>query len=232
MKSIVFDSGPIISLTLNNLLWILEPLQKRFGGDFYITTAVKQEIIDHPLQTKRFKYEAFQVLKMIKDGTITVYDSPTLGKTSTQLLDLANTIYAIKGQRLKLLHYAEMSVLAACLELGSSAAVVDERTTRLLLENHNRIAEILRVRIHANPYVDIPSLNAFRSQMRGLKVIRSTELATIAYEQGLLKEYIADASAVPNAQQELLEAVLWGLKLNGCSIGEKEINQLLKIERV
>ena len=58
MKSIVFDTGPIISLTLNNLLWIIEPLHDRFGGEFYITKAVYKELIDRPLSTKKYKFEA------------------------------------------------------------------------------------------------------------------------------------------------------------------------------
>jgi hypothetical protein len=230
MKALIFDSGPIISLTLNNLLWILEPLQHRFEGKFYITEAVKKEIIDHPLQTRRFKFEAFQVLKMIKEGVIEVYDSPTLHQQTSQALDLANTIYAIKGQRLKMLHYAEMSVLIACKELSANAAVVDERTTRLLLENPTRIAELLQKRMHATPFVDAPRLSAIRSQFKGLHIIRSTELAAIAYEKGILKDYVADSSWVEHPKQELLESILWGLKMNGCSIPEKEINQLLKIE--
>ncbi|KHO51294.1 MAG: hypothetical protein QT04_C0044G0003 [archaeon GW2011_AR11] len=58
MKALVFDSGPIISLTLNGLLWMLRPLKQRFKGDFCITKAVYGEIISYPLHTKKFKLEA------------------------------------------------------------------------------------------------------------------------------------------------------------------------------
>ncbi len=230
MKSIVFDSGPIISLTLNNLLWILEPLKGRFGGKFYITDAVKKEIIDHPLQTKRFKFEAFQVIKMLKDGVLEVYESPLLHQRSSELMEQANSIYAIRGQRLRMFHYAEMTVLAACMELQSDAAVVDEKMTRILLENPDRIVEVLHKRMHDRAYVDSGRLNAVRAHLKSLQVIRSTELAVIAYEKGLLHDYVADSKMVEHPQQELLEAILWGLKLNGCAISEKEINQLLKID--
>lgn len=230
MKSIVFDSGPIISLTLNNLLWILEPLKGRFGGKFYITEAVKKEIIDHPLQTKRFKFEAFQVIKMLKDNVLEVYDSPTLHQRSSEIMEQANSIYSIKGQRLRMFQYAEMSVLAACMELKSDAAVIDEKMTRILLENPDRVLEVLRKRMHEKAYVDNSRLNAVRSQLKSMNVIRSTELAVIAYERGLLHDYVADSKMVEHPQQELLEAILWGLKLNGCAIAEKEINQLVKID--
>ncbi len=230
MNSIVFDSGPLISLTMNNLLWILEPLKGRFGGKFYITEAVKKEIIDHPLQTKRFKYEAFQLIKLLKDGVIEIYESPTLHGHSSDLMELANSIYAVKGQRLKMFHYAEMSVLAACLELGSSACVIDEKMTRILLENPSRIVEIIRKRMQEKTHVDTARLNSVRSDFRSLKVIRSTELAIAAYERGLMHDYVADPTFIDHPKQELLEAILWGLKLAGCAIAEKEINQIIKIE--
>ena len=55
MKSIVFDAGGIISLTINDLLWLLEPLKKRFKGDFYISKAIKKEIVDKPLTTNQLQ---------------------------------------------------------------------------------------------------------------------------------------------------------------------------------
>ena len=70
MRSIVFDTGPIISLTTNNLLWLLEPLKKKYKGHFHITSDVKRELIDRPLQTKKFKFEALQVMHIIKKGIL------------------------------------------------------------------------------------------------------------------------------------------------------------------
>ena len=62
MKSIVFDSGPIISFDLNNLLWLLVPLKREFNGKFYITSAVKRELVDKPLEIKKYKFEVRQCL--------------------------------------------------------------------------------------------------------------------------------------------------------------------------
>ena len=72
MKTIVFDSGPIISLAMKNLLWTLEPLKKEFGGEFYIPYGVKKELIDKPLQGKKYKFEALQVLRLINLGSLKV----------------------------------------------------------------------------------------------------------------------------------------------------------------
>ena len=41
-KTLLFETGPIISLITNNQLWLLEPLEKQFKGDYYITEAIKK----------------------------------------------------------------------------------------------------------------------------------------------------------------------------------------------
>ena len=40
MKSLVFDAGPVISLTTNNLLWLLDVLKGDYEGEFYIPEGV------------------------------------------------------------------------------------------------------------------------------------------------------------------------------------------------
>ena len=229
MRSIVFDTGPIITLTLNNLLWILKPLKEKFGGEFYITKAVKSELIDY--HTKKFKFEAFQVLKAIKDGILKVYDSPTISEKTHRMLELANESFTIKGRPLRMLHYAEVTALVACLEVGAAAFAVDEHMTRLFIENPSRIGELLRKRFHHKPARVLRALQSFRGETKRIHVIRSTELVTMAYEKGILDQYLIQTPLVDDPRKELLEALLWGLKLNGCSISEKEIQQVLKIER-
>ena len=50
---------------------------------------------------------------------------------------------------------------------------------------------------------------------------------TIGYERGLLDSFITKIS---DARKNLLESVLWGLKLNGCAVSKDEIEQIMKIE--
>src|SRR3989344_1119529 len=68
MKFIVFDTGSIISLAMNELLWTLPLLKKRFKGEFYIPHSVKLELVDKPMEIKRFKFEAINILKLIQMG--------------------------------------------------------------------------------------------------------------------------------------------------------------------
>ena len=230
MKELVFDSGPIISLTLNNLLWTLKHLKEKFKGEFYITQAVYDEVVGHPLQTRRFKFEAFQVLRLIREGTLKVYESPSLKEKTQELIDTANSIYYVHGQPLRIFHYAEMSVMAASLELGAEAAIVDEQMTRIVLENPDRVVELLTKRMHSLPSVNTSNLNSLHQKIGHLHVLRSTELATVAFEKGILKNYVADPSRVRQPRTELIDAILWGLKINGCAISEKEIKQIVKME--
>jgi len=62
MKALVFDTGPIITLAMNNLLWLVKEMKDKFNGEFYITESVKRECVDRPLTSKKYKYEAIQVL--------------------------------------------------------------------------------------------------------------------------------------------------------------------------
>ena len=47
MNTLFFDTGPVISMTMNHILWVLRPLKKQFNGNFFITDFVKKELIDN-----------------------------------------------------------------------------------------------------------------------------------------------------------------------------------------
>lgn len=97
MKSLVFDTGPIISMTMNNLLWLLEPLKSKFNGEFYITESVRRELVDRPLQTKKFKFEALQVLKYISKDVLKVVSSNDIEKKGTTAPPLSQQLIKGKG---------------------------------------------------------------------------------------------------------------------------------------
>lgn len=227
MKSLIFDAGPIISLATNNLLWILEPLKKKFNGKFHITDAVKRELVDKPLETKKFKFEAIQVEKLIEDGVLEIIENSFVREKTPRLLNTANGIFRAYNNYIKIVHFAEMSVIAAALSLDSNAVALDEKTTRYLIENPKNVAEILRKTLHTPIYINENNLKEFKNTVKGIKTIRSIELVAIAYERGLLDNYI---TSIPDARKNLLESVLWGVKLNGCAVSKDEIEQIVKIE--
>src|SRR3989338_9554982 len=190
MKTIVFDTGPIISLTLNNLCHILDELKKKTDVVFYIPPKVKRELVDRSIETRKFKFEALQVLYHIKKGTIYVYDNKNLHPKAKYLLDLANSCYSIDRRNVEIVHYAEMQAVAAALILNAPVVVIDERTTRLLIEDPKRLHKILMHKLNPRVVPNMKNIGIFRNEMKNLKVIRSAEIVAIAYEKGLLDKYI------------------------------------------
>ncbi len=227
MKSLIFDAGPIISLATNNLLSLLAPLKQEFNGKFYITKAVKRELVDRPLETKKFKFEAIQVERLIENQVLEIVDNNFIREKTSRLLDTANGIFKAYNNDIKIVHYAEISVITAALSLNSNAVVLDEKTTRFLIENPRMILEILKKTLHTPISINENNLKEFKNTTRGIKAIRSIELVTVAYERGLLDNYITN---MPDARKKLLESVLWGVKLNGCAVSEEEIEQIVRLE--
>ena len=143
MKSIVFDTGPIISLTTNNLLWIIEKLKQRYGGDFIIPREVKYELVNKPIETKIFKLEALQVNLEINKGNLKVVEDPRIQILKNELMNLANNCFYARGYPIKLVQEGEMAALALAIIFNSEAIVVDERTTRELIESPERLARLM-----------------------------------------------------------------------------------------
>ena len=228
MKSLVFDTGPVISLTMNNLLWLLDPLKEIGKASFFITEQVKRELVDVPLnKTKRYKFEALQVLHYIENGTLEVISNDSMQKDTLNLLSISNNCFSAFGHNMTLVHEAEMSAIALYLQKKADAFVVDERTTRLLIENPKKLHHILEHNLNTKITENKNNLNEFKKITKDVRMIRSVELATISYEKGLLDKYIAN---MPNSKETLLESVLWGIKLNGCAVSKKEIEQILREE--
>ena len=227
MKSLVFDAGPIISLATNNLLWLLDPLKKKFNGSFYLTDAVKRELVDRPLETKKFKFEAIQVEKLIESGVLEIIDNQFIKEHTPKLLNTANEIFKAFNSCIKIVHFAEMSALAAAINLGSEAVILDEKITRLLIENPRMIVEILRDNLHTSISLNENNLKEFKNTVKNIRTVRSFELVTVAYEQGMLDSFV---TKIPDAKKNLLESVLWGVKLNGCAVSKSEIEQIIAME--
>ncbi len=225
MKTILLDAGPIISLTTNNLLWLIEKLKANFA----ITEGVKRELIDRPLGTRRFKFEALQVQSLVEKKTISVIKDDAVVKKSQELLNTANSILSAHGENIKIVQVGEMETLAAAILYKADAIIVDERITRTLLENPKGLKTLMEKRLHMQLKLNDAALHSFEEATRHITLIRSIELVTIAYEQGLLDKFVVN---IPNARRELLESILWGVKLNGCSVTDDEIYQIVKSEKV
>jgi len=233
MRVLVFDSSTVITLAMNNLLWMLKPLRKRFKGEFYIPLSVKKEIVDVPMNSKKFKFEAMQVLKVIDEGDLKIFDDSKYTKKAKEVLDGVNRIYGERKKRMRVLHEAEIAVLVLAKELKADAVVIDERTTRMLVETPLELGKLLKRKTHRDVEIDENELKIFLDEYKEIKVIRSVELGVVAYELGLLDNYlIRNGKEKKELRKDLLDALLWGVKLRGCAVSVEEINSILAIERV
>lgn len=119
---------------MNNLLWLLKPLKKKLGGEFYICPAVFYELIQRPLVTKKYKFEALQVLPFIFDETIKKVDGENITSKANELLNLANNCFYAKGNNIKIVYIGEMEAIATALVNNCNTLAIDERATRMLIE--------------------------------------------------------------------------------------------------
>ncbi len=220
MKSLIFDAGPLINFSMNGSLYILEKLKGEFDGEFLITKEVKQEIIDTPLTIKRFELEALQLKSLydrgiIKLADITPQQVDELRKKRDEIMNAANTTFKTKKRDIHLVDKGESAVLALSSIIKPSLIVIDERTTRILCENPENLKKLLEKKLHMSIAANKKNYSYFNEY----KIIRSTELAYLAYKKGFFD--IKDSRA--------LEAMLYALKYRGCSISEVEINEIKNI---
>ena len=92
---------------------------------------------------------------------------------------------------------------------------IDERTARMLCEKPVNIEKIMSKRLHKRVKITENNL----SELKKIKLIRSSELIYVAHKKGLTN------LKGPNA----LEALLYGTKFKGSSISFEEINVLKKL---
>lgn len=231
-QSIIFDAGPIISLTLNGLLWLMEPLKSKFNGDFCITQETKQELVQKPLKTKKFEFEALQVLRLINKEVIHVATEPNIDDSKNNLLNIANQCFSCGNESLTIVHPGEISSIALAIALKSKAVVIDERTARMLIEEPYGLAKVMENKLHAKITVNDANIKKFREITKDIKVIRSSELVTMAYKLGVLDHYIPKSTvSIGDPRRTLLDSLLWGVKLHGCSISEREIDEIIRMEK-
>ncbi|MDI3473901.1 MAG: hypothetical protein PWR30_224 [Candidatus Woesearchaeota archaeon] len=226
MKGIILDAGPIISLSINNLLWLFEELKKTTSINFYITPAVKSEVFDRPITTKKFKIKAIQTLDLISEGIIELVecDNDFVKKT----LQLANSCFYSKGENIKVAHLGEIEAICASIEHAISTLVIDESNMRLMIEDTEGLKKRLSSKLHAYIGEDKENIKKFKSLTSRINLIRSSELVGIAYEKGLFERWKDknQENYIENIDESILDGILWGVKLAGCSITPAEIDEL------
>lgn len=192
-------------------------------------TSVKGELIDRPMKSKKFKLEALVIQDYLFEGVFKLVDNKEVQDKSNYLLRLANNIFWSRDKPIKIIQKAEMEALAIVINNKSDALVVDERTLRLLVESPKNLAKLLSRRLHTKIKINEKTLNEFRKKIGNINILRSTELAVVAYDLGILDRFITANNKVHKEfKSTLLEGALWGLKLRGCAISSDEIKEIMK----
>ena len=224
-KVLIFDAGPIINLSMNGLIYILEDLKKNFKGKFVITPQVKNEIYDRPIKVKRFQLEALRVKALLDKGILEISDSldidqNQLKKDTQTLLNEANQLIECKSKKCaQIVSEGEISCLALSKQLTEKGIenliAIDERTTRILSEKPENLVKLMSKKLHQTVVLRNRNFEAFKN----FKFIRSTELVYVAFKKGLTK--------VKGKQAQ--EALLYATKFKGSSISFEEVETLKKL---
>lgn len=225
MKVLIFDSGPLINLSMNGLLPALEEMKKRFDGKFIITEAVKNEVVDRPSGIERFELGALRVQNLLDKGVLELPSSlgielGNLKNKTRELMNLANNSIKVKNRPINIVSEAEITCIALSNELNkkgiNNMIAIDERTTRILGEEPENLERIMSEKLNQKISVDQKSLKSFKDH----KFIRSSELVYVAYKKGLINI---------GGGKRLLEALIYATKFKGSSISFDEINELKKL---
>ncbi|MFH0868596.1 MAG: hypothetical protein V1839_00035 [archaeon] len=212
--SIFFDSSTLISLAMTcNIHW-LKDLKKDYGGEFYITPAVKSETIDRGLNSLRFRYEALRLKSLVDSGVLKLYNADVSSETNNLLYLINNSFYA-QNRPMQVVQLGEMTALAGALKEDADVIAVDERTTRLVVENPSALQDLFTAKLHTNIQTNKSNLQKWEKLVsEKFMILRSTELALAAWKKGLLVDESKNA----------IIGILWALKFAGCAISESEIN--------
>ncbi|MFC2175086.1 hypothetical protein ACFLQ2_04465 [archaeon] len=217
MKKIVCDSSSLISMSDNCLLWLLPG----FNAEFVVPEEVKREMVDRPMKSARFGFKAMRLSNAIGSGSIKVVADAEVSKHATELASLANSLLKYGKHNVNIIHGGEAESIALMQKQGIQTLLVDERTTRLLVEDREALKRHIERRTGFNLKLNHKIAKQLGNELDEINVIRSSELLAWAYENGLMQKFGQDKS--------VLHASLYGLKYSGCAISNQEIEDYMRL---
>ncbi len=220
----VADSSTLIALAETGTLDALLFLKKQAGARFFIPPAVAFETMEHPEQIQRFAFSAFKIEKALKDGWLEKTPTKTAPSKTREILQSANSVFSVNGQSLKVLHAGEAEALAAYKEMQAIGILVDEKTTRLFIENPGILKQSLEQEYRGSVKVNQKALDELNRQLQGMAAVRSTEILAVAFEKGFFDGYGKNADAA-------FHAALYAVRNAGCSITTHELLEYQELHK-
>ena len=225
-RAIIFDAGTLITFSMAGMLGKIKELKNIFDGEFFITEDVKLEVIDKPINIKKFALEGLRVKRLFDDGVIKLPEAmgvnvSELNKKTEEILSVANNTFFGRGRAIRIIHSGEASCLALSRILDEkkikNVIAVDERTARMLGEKPENLKRLFGEKLHMNITAKQENYKFFN----GFKFIRSAELVYVAFKKGFFE--LKDHDTV-------LDALLYAVKFKGCAISGEEIREILKLK--
>ena len=221
-REILCDSGSFISLTSACLDKLVYYFSDKFNVKFIIPPGVEKETVTVPMRRRirKYLYSAIRIKEAIDENKIIPIDEHA-PEDAKEIINIANNLYYVKGKPLKLIHEGESEMLALAIKLGVDYVLIDERTTRLLIEAPFSIKKHLEEEFKVNIMVNKKNLDRIKEMLAPIKAIRSSELVMLSYETGFFDKYHRN-------KKEALEAALFRIKTAGCSTSFREIEEYLR----
>lgn len=219
-NSIICDSSSLISLAQSCFLDIIPFLNQRMYGCFVYPKMVRVESIERPIAAKNHALRALR-LREYEDMKLIRFLDIDVEKETKELMSMANNIFETKNRAIHLVDAGEAAQIALARKLNINTLVIDERTTRTLLEAPMKLKQHLENESKKPVVVNQKLLNSFLEKSGRFNIIRSSELVVLAYNFGYFDKYGADKVIA-------LESALYTLKFSGCSLSYEEINDFMR----
>ncbi len=221
---LICDSSSLISLSTTGLIGCLIILRKDLGK-IYLTPSVVNECIEKPLRIPAYSLSAVRLKRALNEKIFEVV-SPS-EKNTYEILTYFNSILVEKKTKkpIHLIHLGEAEILAAAIENKINYILIDERTTRTVVENieglRRHLSEELNTELNINEY----SHSKIIEMTKNINFIRSSEIVALSYEKNYFKKF-------RELEKDAFKAALYATKFAGCAIGFDEINEILLEEGI
>ena len=214
-KNIVCDSSALISLADTSNLPVLKFLTER-GINFLVTPGVRSEIVNRPMLIKKYALSAVRLQKAINDNQLKSITSVTLHEQTQRILRTANNMIFSGNKPIELIQLGEAECLAIFSSASAHALMIDEKTTRLLIENPYKLRETIQTRNAESVTLDQTRYDEFAALTTDVSCLRSSELLAYAYTKGYFDDF-------GSLKQDAFKASIYSLRESGCSLTSSEI---------
>lgn len=220
----ICDSSTLIALSETGTLDALAFLKQKVGARFFVTPAVIFETIQRPEDITAFAFSAFKIERALEEGTLEHTPGKRTPTKTKDVLRHSNNVFSVNGQPLKILHTGEAEALAAYDEMQARAILVDEKTTRLFIEDPALLQQSLEQEYRGRVKRNADASSELKKILQGMNCIRSTEILAMAFEKGYFESFGKN-------EEKAFHASLYAVRKAGCSITTHELLEYQELHK-